>query len=295
MSKFGFGRIALLAVSMFATLAIFSPAAFAAGAPIVTAGAASNLSLNTATLNGTVDPNGASTTYKFEYGKSKLYGKSTTVRSQSKAGAVSEIATGLEPLTTYHFRVSATNSFGTTVSEDKQFEMLLAWRWAGKFLSEAPSQPVEFETYIGPFSGTAAIKGKIGLTTVEILCSNEGGPGLRADGALESEYKLPLVGCTTILNGKAAPACKPQEQSFVLSLNGFFGVVGNQQLTLGKECAIGSKIDFTGGGFAIGAMAEQVDLPISLTGYIPTQTGLTISFTGTWILEGANKAPFGIS
>ena len=79
-----------------------------------------------ATLNATVNPEGSETSYQFEYGTSKEYGSSAPaspegIGSGSEDVALTEAIGGLEPATTYHFRVKATNSEGTTYGEDGAF------------------------------------------------------------------------------------------------------------------------------------------------------------------------------
>jgi Calx-beta domain len=94
------------------------------GAPFVTTGAATNITNTDATLNGTVNPNGAATTYYFQYGTSTSYGSQTG--SQSAGSDTSDHPSsagisGLAPSTTYHFRIVATNSDGTTFGSDATF------------------------------------------------------------------------------------------------------------------------------------------------------------------------------
>src|SRR5688500_2493423 len=86
--------------------------------PEVAATAASQITSSGALLSATVDPNGRSTTYKFQYGPMPAYGSLTpqaSAGSSSQPTPVSATLTGLEPSKTYHFRVIATNSKGTTV------------------------------------------------------------------------------------------------------------------------------------------------------------------------------------
>jgi tripartite motif-containing protein 71 len=78
------------------------------------------------TLSGSVNPQGVSTTYQFEYGKTTSYGKTIpagpkSVGSGFESVSVSEKLTGLEAHTTYHFRLKATNADGTTKTEDRTF------------------------------------------------------------------------------------------------------------------------------------------------------------------------------
>jgi hypothetical protein len=92
-------------------------------APYVKTGPATNVKATEATLQGIVNPEGQETTYHFEYGKTTSYGTSIPVPSASvEAGTndleESRVITGLEPETTYHFRVVAINGTGVTNGVD---------------------------------------------------------------------------------------------------------------------------------------------------------------------------------
>ena len=82
-------------------LALLVPAtALAAGSPSATTGAAKNVAQGTATVTGTVDPQGMATTYRFEYGTSTSYGLQTA-ESDADSGTGTVAATaGLTGLTT---------------------------------------------------------------------------------------------------------------------------------------------------------------------------------------------------
>jgi parallel beta-helix repeat protein len=93
-------------------------------APMVTTGSASQVTSSSATLNGTINPNGAGTTYYFEYGTTTGYGSATA--SASAGSGTSDVSvnaaiSGLSSGSTYHFRLVATNSGGTTNGTDKTF------------------------------------------------------------------------------------------------------------------------------------------------------------------------------
>ena len=80
-----------------------------------------------ATLQGSVNPRGTATTYRFDYGLTSSYGQSTTpvsAGSGTTATSVSSHVTGLAPGRTYHFRIEATNSAGTTFGKDRRFTTL---------------------------------------------------------------------------------------------------------------------------------------------------------------------------
>ena len=102
----------------------FAAGAKAAPAPTVTTESATEITSSSVILNGTVNPNGESTTYYFEYGTSTSYGSNTPTTSAGSGTAdvsVSANITGLSPNTTYHFRIVATNSAGTSYGSDKTF------------------------------------------------------------------------------------------------------------------------------------------------------------------------------
>jgi phosphodiesterase/alkaline phosphatase D-like protein len=83
--------------------------------PTVGEASASNITSTTATLNAQVNPGGASTTYRFEYGTSPSYGASVPLPEAAIPGgaaavSVSEHIVGLIPNTSYHYRIVAVNS-----------------------------------------------------------------------------------------------------------------------------------------------------------------------------------------
>jgi DNA-binding beta-propeller fold protein YncE len=75
-----------------------------------------------ATLNGSLAPGKVATQYHFEYGESLAYGSATPTETSSGAAVSATAAvTGLRADTTYHFRITATNEFGTTFGQDQRF------------------------------------------------------------------------------------------------------------------------------------------------------------------------------
>ena len=96
--------------------------------PTATTGAASGIGSTGATLNGTVNANGASTTVYFEYGTSVAYGSTWTADQSPVTGSTDTAVTAtlaeLLPNTTYHYRVVATNANGTTNGADMTFTTL---------------------------------------------------------------------------------------------------------------------------------------------------------------------------
>ncbi|MBM2835171.1 MAG: hypothetical protein HW406_2332, partial [Candidatus Brocadiaceae bacterium] len=103
--------------------AAYSPQSSAA-APTVTTGSASQVTYNSATLRGTVNANGLSTTAWFQYrivdGPSKSTFSTQTVIGTSDT-EVSFSIIQLLPGTTYYYRLAARNDAGTTYGDEVSF------------------------------------------------------------------------------------------------------------------------------------------------------------------------------
>ena len=100
----------------------------ATGPPVVTSNPATFVASFSATLNGSVDPHGLTTSVHFQYGTTTSYGLTTAPRSQS-GNAYLNISANISSLsanTVYHFRMVATNSAGTTYGSDRTFRTLTA-------------------------------------------------------------------------------------------------------------------------------------------------------------------------
>ncbi|MEI6607024.1 MAG: cadherin-like beta sandwich domain-containing protein, partial [Verrucomicrobiota bacterium] len=93
--------------------------------PVSVTAAATSLTSSGATLNGIVNANSNSTTVSFEYGLTASYGTTVAGTPSPLTGGESTAATanisGLTSATTYHYRVIATNSLGTTPGADMTF------------------------------------------------------------------------------------------------------------------------------------------------------------------------------
>lgn len=120
----------------------------APGAPTVTASSAANLSSTFADLDATIDPDGADTTYYFQYLAAAAYRHNVEVGSDPFAGAsqapaapadagsggstgavpaaVLQHVGGLEPATAYEFRAVAVNAVGSVSGPPSVFATLAA-------------------------------------------------------------------------------------------------------------------------------------------------------------------------
>ena len=137
----------LLAVTS-AVLASSAPLALASSSPTVTTGAVTSIGDTSAVLNGTVNPNGAATTYQFQWGLTTAYGLLTpvgTLDATKPSTAVKATIPGLLPGTTYYYRLDAVNAAGTGTGRGHTF------RTAGISPPGAATGPL---SAIGPFSAT---------------------------------------------------------------------------------------------------------------------------------------------
>ncbi len=98
----------------------------AASPPTISGVRPSDVGETGATLSARIDPVGFPTKYRFEYGPTTSYGQVSPPGEGSVGEGhgpvpVSQQLTGLEPGVTYHFRVVATNQWGTEVTDDSTF------------------------------------------------------------------------------------------------------------------------------------------------------------------------------
>ncbi|MGD0455219.1 MAG: hypothetical protein ABSB69_16650 [Solirubrobacteraceae bacterium] len=122
-------RRALLALALTlgacACAGISGTADAAAAAPGVSTGASSNVTFSSAVVLGSVDPHAQPTTYVFQYGTTRNYGAQTPLAPAGSGDAslkVSQTLTGLQPLTTYHYRILATSPAGAKAGADRTFK-----------------------------------------------------------------------------------------------------------------------------------------------------------------------------
>jgi hypothetical protein len=92
--------------------------------PLAYSGYVERITTSSAILKARVNPEGLATEYYFQYGPTTAYGLQTPPAATGSATAEVKLTgavTGLAPGTTYHFRVLARNSAGTTASVDATF------------------------------------------------------------------------------------------------------------------------------------------------------------------------------
>ena len=88
--------------------------------PVATTGSATNITSSSAVLTGTVNPNGDAATVTFDYGNTSSYGKRQRPQILPLSLSGTGVTANIGPLasgSTYHFRVNAVNTTGTTHGE----------------------------------------------------------------------------------------------------------------------------------------------------------------------------------
>ena len=134
-----------------------TPTPAAAAAPVATTQAATGVTATAATLNGSVNPEGSATLVSFIYGTDPTLTTGTTTTTAQQIGSgtsavpVSVALTGLQPNTTYYFKVEATNSAGTTDGSISNFTTAAA---------PQPPPPAEIQSATVVFKQTTNRKGK---------------------------------------------------------------------------------------------------------------------------------------
>lgn len=124
MRSMGTSKSAMMAGAVVMAGLIGTLQTYAAGSPLVATVKATNVTSASATLRGTVNPNGVATTAWFEWGAGSAF-SSATARTNLNSGSsplnVGNSISGLTPGVIYHYRVAASNQFGVVRSPAVQF------------------------------------------------------------------------------------------------------------------------------------------------------------------------------
>jgi hypothetical protein len=93
-------------------------------APTVTTVAPQSITAGGALFEGSINPNGGTTTYWFEYGVDTSYGNFSATNTTSITASVAAPVVNLSQGRTYHYELVATNSAGTNLGGDISFSTL---------------------------------------------------------------------------------------------------------------------------------------------------------------------------
>ncbi len=214
--------------------------------PTVTTSAASNITTNSATINGIVNPNGYSSVVTFDYGTTTSYGATITATQSPISGSnltnVSADLTGLIIGTTYHYRVRAENSGGTSLGSDISF-----------IASTIPTLTTSATTSVT--QTTASSGGNI---------TSDGGASVTARGVCWSTSSNPTTGNSKTTNGTGTG-------SFTSSIT---GLTANTKYYL-KAYATNSA------GTSYGDEVSFTTSPILVSSITLNATSITLQSSGT--------------
>jgi len=213
-------------------------------APAVVTTAATNVDDTTATLTGTVNPNGSSTSYFFQWGKTTAYGNITPVTSvgagKDTLGVFADID-GLTPGTTYHYRIVGISANGTSFGADASFQTItsvtpLAW-WKMEEAGAGDRIDIIGGIHLTPQVILGAVARGAGKVNFGVELSGVGAPPFPVDVAFQNTVDtFPYIAAdgmditfwvndVTFVNGSA-----------VLLL---FVILGNPLITLQLDAATG--------------------------------------------------------
>lgn len=172
-------------------------------APAISAGGVSDVQPTAATITGAINPHGAATSYRFEYGPTTSYGSASppgSLAASTRASTVRARIGGLAAGKRYHYRLVATNSAGTTRGSDRSFTAATTATSATLAASKDPvtyGQPV---TLSGKLGGTKVSGVRVRLQTTAFPFSSpfaDTGTALKSTSKGEYTFTLPAVIVTT--------------------------------------------------------------------------------------------------
>jgi alpha-tubulin suppressor-like RCC1 family protein len=138
--------------------------------PTVNSLAATGVTDSAATLNGSVNASGGTTSAAFEYGLTTSYGNTVAATPATVTGAgttaVSATLPGLIPGSTYHFRTVATVGGGTVNGADQTFTTTTAATLSGLTLSSGVLSPAFVSRTLGYASVVPFAAGNFTVTPV---------------------------------------------------------------------------------------------------------------------------------
>lgn len=120
-----------------------------------------NAGVTSETLRAEINPNGADTTYRLEYGETSSYGSLAPAGPVDIGAGTSNVPvaiplSGLKSATTYHYRLVAASSQGTTMTADGQFSTFGAASFTGSVTNTDGTPDVQAGSH--PFQVTSVIK-----------------------------------------------------------------------------------------------------------------------------------------
>jgi hypothetical protein len=266
------------------SLALPALAHGASSKPGVTTGEVTNPAPQSVTVLGKIDPNGAQTSYLFQYGTTTLYGSATPVAAAgSGSGAVTVNANlaGLAPATTYHYRLVARNRNGTVNGKDRVFKTRA--QPLGLTLTATPN-PVPFgrpTVLAGALTGTGSAGRQIVLqsnpfpyTQGFVTVSNPQLTG--TDGA----FQFPLLSVPLNTQYRVLIPTKPEVASPIVGVNVALRVSTNvsaQRVRTGRRVRFFGRVSPARPGALVGIQKLRGSRWVTVAGTITHSAGKSFS------------------
>ncbi len=180
-----------------------------------------HVTTSTALLKARVNPRGVATTYFFQYGPTAAYGFQTP-SAAAGSGTVeiplTRTVSGLQPGTTYHFRVLASSSAGMTASKDATFTTR---KVPLSLTADVAPNPVVFGNPL-ELTGTLSGTGNAGVAVVlqaDPFPYTHGFHDVTSPVATDAagDFTLPVAGLLLSTQLRAATAGKPAVYSPVVT------------------------------------------------------------------------------
>jgi hypothetical protein len=253
-------------------------------APAATTAAASSIAPTSATLNGTVNPNGADTHYWFLYGTtSTLSGATQTASvdlgSGTTAASVTASITGLTASTPYYFQVVAQSASGTSYGSINTFTT------PASGTTSSPSATTTAATSVAATTATLnATVDPNGIDTHVVFLW----------GTSSSLSSSTSTTSQDIGSGSTASAISANLTGLTASTTYYFQVMAQNA----AGTSSGSIQSFTTSAptFTIGGTAVTVTTPGATTGNTSTLTLTSIGFSGSVVLSAViGQSPSGAS
>ena len=266
---------------------MYAGSAVAAGKPTITAPSA-NPRISSFNVSAQINPNGASTTYVTEYGLTPSLG---SVSETGSAGSgttnvgVHSLVAALKPGTTYYWRLTATNSFGSTSTSTTTVTAQSWQSWKA------------LVTWPATYASSGTYKFEIPSLNVTLTCNESGSGVIGNANGVGDEITSQFSNCLLVW-GSGSCEVPP----FSMSLNGSFQSAAAPSVVTFKTPQSCSWVSETttltsSSGFEAvisEAMAVKPAVSTTMTAKFGAHN-VYITGTSTWELTGANAGKkFGV-
>jgi len=220
--------------------------------PLAQTEEATAVTASSATLNGQVNPNNASTSVTFEYGETTSYGSEVTAAESpvtgSTATSVSASISSLTASTTYHYRVKAVSTGGITYGEDVEFTTSAT--------TQAPSATTNAASSVTTTAAT--LNGTVNANNLSTTVTFEYG--------LSTSYGSEITAAESPVTGSTSTSVTAAIGSLAASTTYHYRI----KAVSAGGATYGDDMDFT-----------TLSLPSATTGSATSITGTTATLDGT--------------